>query len=359
MDKKATTESQPKCSGIQIWYESYNPKVYVCLDMDINLWRLDNQSNLAYLDIGLMIHDTFTVKKVNIYFPFKFGINKITNLGEKLGDLTTLQGVFNEDYSIKSSNKEIVVTDDNKREVFRIYSLDKTQDLNVEEQYNGTLVSFKPSGNRKNYANQPTTERHHKTYYRFRIEADNFFPFIERYQPKNSFFESAFIETEVIDVRINEKRNQNTSLIEAIQENKRFVLTNVHFIVITSLNDDIVSDGINLIYKRQLEADGFWRKYLEDYSYGRMSVYKANSIKYVENKNINIKDANNKTVKRYIEDFSCFAKVNYRKCNKKTISRYTLALLVSTIALTFISTSLYDMIKMLVEWLVDWLMHLF
>ena len=130
----------------------------------------------------------------------------------------------------------------------------------------------------------------------------------------------------------------------------------MHFFVITSLNDDVVSDGINLIYKRQLEAGGFWSKYLDDYSYERMSVYNANSFTYFENKNTSIKDADHKTIKRYIEDFSCFAKINYRKCNKKTVSRYLVVLLASTIALSFISNALYDNIKVLIDWLVNWLM---
>ena len=362
MKIKSNEKTRKNCSSIQIWYESALDDS-VDLELDINLWRLDNQNNTAYFDLGLKIHDSLKVARAYVYFPFVFDSSQITDLGDRLKDLDIVKGVFNEEYSVHLDRKHIVVQDTNTaEEKFRIYRMD-SRDLKVENDFNGvkgTVVSFAVSDGNNN----------HTLYYRFRIKVDELLPFIEHYQPKNSFFESAFIETEMIDVRINEKRNQDDNLIEHIAQNKRFILRDVHFFVMTSLKDDVVSDGKNLVYKRQLEMGGFWKDYLEDYPYGRMSVYKSNNVKYVKDKKSDqasksvpteITDQNDKLDQvdksnqdtYYIEDFDCFARVNYRKCNKKTIVRYSVTLLVSTIALTFISEALYDIIKWLVELFVN------
>ena len=195
-------KNKAKYSSIQIWYDSNVSNANVCLDVDINLWRLNSPKHQAYFDIGLLIRDIAPVNKVYIYFPFNFEYGNIVDLGEKLKTPEMVQGVFNEDLFVKEDNKEIIVSDSN-GERYRIYCLDVGEDLHVENKYDGTLVSFEVKKNEDD-------ESHRKSYYRFRVKAlkaQKFSPFIEHYKPKNSFFESAFIETEMIDVRINEKRN--------------------------------------------------------------------------------------------------------------------------------------------------------
>lgn len=367
------TKIKDKYSSIQIWYESNDSNTNVCLDVDINLWRLNSPKHRAYFDIGLLIRDIAPVNKVYIYFPFDFEHGNIVDLSEKLKTPEMVQGVFNEDYFVKADTKETIVLNSN-GERFRICFLDnKSEDIKVEKKYDGTLVSFDVRKNEED-------KSHRKSYYRFRIKdlkSKKFFPFIEHYKPKNSFFESAFIETEMIDVRINEKRNQNRNLIDDIKKVKqytRFVLTKVNFFVITSENDDVMSDGINMIYKRQLETGNFWTDYLENSKCKKMSVYKSNSVKYNKrqvftadddedednknnNKNNNSKNIKNKNgndnkrisynykEKDCIDDFSCFVKVKYRKCNIGTVFIYLLALFVSTLILSIICGVIYDSIK--------------
>ena len=56
-----------------------------------------------------------------------------------------------------------------------------------------------------------------------------------------------FVETELLDFRINEKRNQNMFLIETITEHQQFTLENINFFITTPIQDEVVSDGTNLI----------------------------------------------------------------------------------------------------------------
>ena len=67
-------------------------------------------------------------------------------------------------------------------------------------------------------------------YFRLRIMSNNYGTMFEKYKPKNSFFDSAFIETEIIDFRINEKRNQDSGLMETIDENNELYLKKLIFL---------------------------------------------------------------------------------------------------------------------------------
>lgn len=144
-----------------------------------------------------------------------------------------------------------------------------------------------------------------------------------------------FVETELLDFRINEKRNQNMFLIETIAEHQQFTLENINFFITTPIQDEVVSDGTNLIYKRQLEAGDFWKEYLGQ-SYERMSVYKNN----------NSFDGNE------IESFSVFSKIKYRKSNFLSILKYLLVLCAITVLFNTISNCIWHYIEPK-EWRMD------
>lgn len=323
--KKATI--QPVHNSIQIWYSSKN-NVDVELDLDINIWRLKNTKTDVFMDFGLKIEKASVVDKLFIYFPFLFDKSAIVDLGNTFENPQILKGIFNENYVISnntSNPKNILVKDDTTNgALFSVYKINVENDFSVENSYGGTIVSFDVKK-----AKQTETR-----YYRFRIATKEFSPFIEHHRPKNTFFESAFIETELLDFRINEKRNQDSSLIEKITENNRFKIKNINFFVMTSIKDEVISDGINLIYKRQLEMGDFWKPYLEA-NYEKMSVYKSNNVK--------------KNSQGNIDDFSCFARINYRKSNIFTIIKYLFVLLLITIVFTIISNVVWHYIEP-IEW---------
>lgn len=325
--RRKNKEVQPIHSSMQIWYTGEHNKDTI-LELDINLWRLEKIKNGIYMDFGLKIKKASDVEKVFIYFPFVFYKNEVLDLGTMFNDNKILKGIFNENYlvSINTTNpKNILVKDDISNEIlFAIYAFDVEKDIAIENMYGGTIMSFEVKR-----ASQTDAK-----YYRFRICLKEYSPFIEHYQPKNSFFESAFIETEMLDFRINEKRNQDPNLMERIIECNRFRITDINFFVMTSIKDEIISDGINLIYKRQLEMGEFWKSYLET-EYGRMSVYKCNNIK--------------KNQQEVIDDFSCFAKINYRKSNVKTIITYLLVLFIVTIVFSLVANIVSNVVWHYIE----------
>lgn len=289
------------------------------MQLDINIWRLDSSKKKILLDFGFKVFNTSAVKNIFIYFPFKITKDMVSDLGCKLENISILKGIFNENYSIQQDNKNIIVKDQDNNEQFSIYKFDIQENINIKDEYNGSVLSFSV----KDYGTKKVR------YYRFRLSLNECFPLINYYRPKNSFFESAFIETEVLDFRINEQRNQNEELLEKISENKRFVIEGINLFVMSPIKDELIADGINFEYKRQLEGNNFWAEYLNT-NYGEMSVYKCNK-------------ASGKSKK--FEDFNCFCKINYRKSNFLTILKYLGVLLVVTVVFSIVSNLLSELIN--------------
>ena len=307
---------EPISNSMQIWYSGQNGAK---LELDINVWRLKSFFRKTYIDFGMKISEPNKVEKVYIYFPFNVSKEKIEDLGGKLENQSTLKGIFNENFVPCTSEKNSKIIEvienknDTKKTKFSVYKL-SDEDFDIESgKFGGTLVSFKVKG-------EKTGTQVSDQYYRFRIFPKKYGTFVKRYRPQNSFFESAFIETEIVDFRIAEKRNQSENLLEAIAEGKTFEFKAINFFVMSPIHDEIMSDGVNIVYKRQLEEGHFWDDYLEQ-TYKKASVYKCKSPNEEE----------------LIEDFNCFFKIKYRKSNFLTILIYLIVLCVVTILLDAVS----------------------
>ena len=150
----------PIHNSLQIWYEGQEKAE---LQLDINVWRLKSiWERKIYLDFGIKILNPDKVKRVFVYFPF--GVNKanIMDLGKELENTSLLNGIFNENYTIQTHTKNIIVKDDMGNAFFSIYELDIEKDITLERSFSGTVMSFE------------VKESPNPKYYRFRIKAENY-----------------------------------------------------------------------------------------------------------------------------------------------------------------------------------------
>jgi hypothetical protein len=161
-------------------------------------------------------------------------------------------------------------------------------------------------------------------YIRFRIKCNDFGCIFKKIKPKNSFFESAFNENELIDFRLNEKRNQHETLINEIGKHKYLKIKKINFFVISPVEHDIKFNGSNLTYKRQLENNKYWKPYL-DSEYNNMIVYKVK-------------------IEKDIEDFSIYLNFQYRKSNLLTILKYMLILGLTAVIFNLIGSLVFKLI---------------
>lgn len=257
---------------LAIWFERKDTPTVLSdipsADFHFNLWKLKlnhkhsspskyNKRYGHFLDIGIKIKRINLVNKVFIYLPFQIKANSIKDLGKCLcSNPGIINVIFNENYKIigDPNSKMINVRNSVNAESFGIYALDESQDLEiVESSYdNGSLIKMKVSD---------IIPLSGEVYFRIRIRGEAIENFRTVYQPKNSLFQSAFSNTEIIDFRLNEKRNLNKSLLEDMGKKGMFNINKIHFLLLSLANDDYIYSHKPADACRVLEKD-IWKSYI-------------------------------------------------------------------------------------------------
>ncbi|HLP48660.1 MAG TPA: hypothetical protein VK186_10275 [Candidatus Deferrimicrobium sp.] len=326
---------------ISIWYKkkvdcTENEFEKVSLDLHFNFWKLKEKwsfkankvkrkwpftTDYAYfLDIGLKIKDFKFIDTVKLYFPFELKKDAIKDLGNfVVNDTSLVNAIFNEEYKIISiPNKKFSDLEhpDNKRN-FSIYCIDTNNDLVIEKKHNGSIVTL----------NVGTINCGNKEcYFRFRISSEFLRQFTHLYTPKNSLFQSAFIETEVIDLRLNEKRNLDQNLLEEMEREKMFKINKIHFLLLRNAEDNFVFAHHDTNTCRVLE-EKIWDKYI-DFKHKEKKIIAYHWKKTDDN-----------------HSFNAFVKIEFKRNNITTIIMYVLIILILSVTFNLLSSFLFDWIK--------------
>ena len=242
------------------------------LECHFNLWMLNNTNARqhgklgCFLDIGLMLTHAAELSHINIFVPDRVERSSIQDLGLAFRHKPELvSAVFNEDYgvSVGASEKNIGVQGVDGAALFDIYTLDLENDVSAESQFGGSTIRIRIPEHLKNK----------KHYYRIRLQC----AFVDQTgyvytPPASSILEGAFFQTELIDFRVNEKRNLPKSLLETVRENGGMHFTKTHFFLMREARDDYVFSD-KPPRGRQLEKDT-WKAYVgEDYSFEQITAY--------------------------------------------------------------------------------------
>jgi hypothetical protein len=303
---------------IAIWCSSAKTKsVSHSLEVHFNLWKLGKGRNAkCFLDIGIMIQDAIKVDHVNIFIPQPVAKPHIEDLGitfRKNPDLVST--LFNEDYRISSGAQEkiVEVLSINKIPIFYIYALDPDSDISIENAFGGSVIKIRIS--------QELADKKH--YYRIRLKNPYIDSISHIYTPPNSVLESAFSQTELVDFRINEKRNLNYSLLERIHSEGEVSFSKTHLFLMREASDDYVYSHKPPNDSRQLEAD-LWKSYIDgDYLFDKMIAYHWKET-----------DTHH--------SFSAFIKFRYTRCSFWTIVIFLIIIIIigtlSGLAANFLSS---------------------
>ncbi|MHB8085740.1 MAG: hypothetical protein ACYDHZ_07930 [Dehalococcoidia bacterium] len=258
------------------------------LECHFNLWMLNgikHQKDIKlnnFLDIGIMLTRAEKSKYINIFIPDQVDPSNIQDLGHIFKDNTGLiSAIFNEDYEIstRANEKTIEVKNGEMTPLFDIYMLDIANDISIEKQFGGSTIQIRI----------PEYLKNKKHYYRIRLKC----AFVEQIgyvytPPASSVLEGAFFETELIDFRVNEKRNLPSSLLETVNQNGNIHFTKTHFFLMREASDDYIFS-----HKppggRQLEKD-IWKTYVgEDYSFKQITAYHWKEVAMHDSFNIFVK----------------------------------------------------------------------
>jgi len=267
------------------------------------LWKLGKRKNAhCFLDIGLMIKDATKVDHVNIFIPQPVASSDIEDLGitfRRNPDLVST--LFNEDYRISSGAQEkiVEVLSVDRIPFFYIYVLDLDSDVSVENTFGGSIIKIRI----------PLELADKKHYYRIRLKNPYVDSISRIYTPPNSVLESAFSQTELVDFRINEKRNLNGSLLERIHSEGEVSFNKTHLFLMREASDDYVYSHKPPNASRQLEVD-LWKGYIGgDYPFDNMIAYHWKET-----------DTHH--------SFSAFAKFRYIRCNPFTIATFIIIIVI-------------------------------
>jgi hypothetical protein len=258
---------------LAIWYKPkpLKPKEELGIELHLNLWKLNKKNGRKivgiknFLDIGIMIEKPDNVANIYIFLPFRITKSKIEDLGRYFKNNDLLDAIFNQRLNaIPSDQPKTLSINDHDKNKFFIYMIDIKNDVRMPaKNYGGSIINIKVS----------IGEDIKPIYYRIRINSDKLEGLYTRYKPESQWLESHYTNNELIDFRVNEKRNLDNSLLEEMHNSGEVFFNNVEYFVMREFKYDYVSSHQEMIRSRKLEAD-LWKPYVgNDCECGNIIAY--------------------------------------------------------------------------------------
>jgi len=324
-------------SSIAIWFSprASGPKRPYLIEAHFNLWRLRNKRLRKieqFLDIGLMVEDSNDINSFNLFVPFVVK-ERIRDLGKSLETTSAIQAVFNEPWCAVAypGISTIQVMDFDKKDIFQVYKLNE-KDLEVRQAYGGSVLKL-----------QVPDSLQTKTYFRFRIYMPDLWPITKEEKPSNSWLESAFFVTEIIDFHVNEKRNLSEELLRAMHDEGTVSFTKTHLFLMRYNNYDHIFSHPFPVDARTLEQT-IWTDYIgTDYACDQILAYHWRH-KYEGKVNANdaLVSKPGDLGSQGFNSFNVFTKFRFQKANVTTILIFLAGLLVIGIIGGSIANWLYN-----------------
>lgn len=252
--------------------KSINAKIHV------NLLKIKNEKTSCFLDFGLLF--PIDIKELRFYFPFYIEIKDVEDLGSLLAkNNDVLDLIFHTDMSTSSFGQNCytyVQSSNEEDSSFALYQLGennlniKHTNTSVSQQMQGTILNVQLKGE---YSFSPACQDCEKKdkskpkncYIRFRIPVSNRNMDIFRHSANISddLFQSAFSKIDMIDFRINDRREIDKKVLETLEDGsyKAFQFEEAHFFYVADSKENIRNGSV--IHKdcRIMERER-WNDYL-------------------------------------------------------------------------------------------------
>ena len=305
-------------------------KEHFSVKVNINLWtQCGWDDETPVLDIGLMLSHLSDAKKIRLYLPFQVEKEDLEDLCECLSkDANLLGAVFNEPYrsaDVTSNSKkvEVMKEGDAKKTEFILYKLDFLSPNDVKlipyKKNKGTYLEFDPHFI-KGTTNDVSCDQY---YLRFRIRTPLLKECVREYKAPNRYFETLVNSTYMVDIRFNNTRSMERSLVQEMTAQDGWSLAPInglHFLLMTKVDVDV---DANFGSSRVLEKD-IWDKYVNLSDKEKRKT--EDIIAYHSSKKLQ-KDAMSVNEKGDIGSWEFFTRLKAGKCGPITIIPYALLLI--------------------------------
>lgn len=251
------------------------------IEVHFNIWR-DLSDGIDVLDVGFKFDDPRTIQRLYFYLPAHLEKNSIEDLSKVLNDSKTLSAVFNDTLLC---NPIVSATFEAKKEgtgrtVFHVCSINIESDVGVQhileaDGSKGTIILFED-----NFFLSMNKLGDYYFRFRIRLKAELANLFSENHMPKDRIFHSAFSKTDIVELRLNERRNFGQVLRRQYPKMISPIIRAVHYVLICEIDTELTRSHADFHKMRRLEPN-LWDNYINHIGHAypeKMVIYHWKSI---------------------------------------------------------------------------------
>lgn len=318
--------------SIGVWYD-LEEEEFPQLEFHINLWNLKKgkKNPMPFIDFGIGISDFRKIKSLDILLPFNVDESEIDDLYEYVKKPDTARLIFNEvECEVSSKDRYAVIKSDNFEKSKLLINIKKENALESFVNCNNDGDTMCLSINFEELKKDDKFIACNDLYLRFRVNSESikktlFCPI----HKKNWFLESGFVETQIVDIKINQERNLPHSICKDYRLNKYKFATfkKIHLLVMSDSGDDV--DSLSGMYECRKLEEHEWDSYLGN-NYDVTNILAYHWKEKSQNGN-------------GVSNFSKLIRISTASTNMKVIITYVLVV----ILLGVVGGGLLELIKLL------------
>ncbi len=258
--------------SIAIWHDArddgangYAPRV----EIHVNIWKGDRRNisqRFHLFDIGFRFKEIRSLQTLSISLPFVIQKNQIVDLFSTMHDSSTLSAIFNETLSageFRDGGQIFAALDERQKVQFYVSSCSEAdRSLATSESNNEKNSIIMVSDRLFDRLRQKVGDHYFRL--RVRVPFDEENSFISDVHPKDSAFLSTISAKEIVEFRLNERRNFSTVIREKLSGNADLIdISAVHYFLIRDMTAEMTQSHTSFKKMRRLEP-GIWDNYLRD-----------------------------------------------------------------------------------------------
>ncbi|MBP0440509.1 hypothetical protein [Tianweitania sediminis] len=260
--------------SIAVWHDTfpidaagYAPRA----EVHINIWRNGQRKKHKHFDlfdIGFRFEELRALRSLSISLPFVAEPEQVNDLFEVMHDTSTLSAIFNQTLipgSMVDGGKCFEASEpESKRVQFFVWrcSDDELQYSTIDgDGETGTIINI--SDKFFNRMRQNVGDHYFRIRIKVPIGVEN--GFVSAINPKDSAFLSTISTSEIIEFRLNERRNFSPAIRERLQAKDCTLIdiSAVHYFLIRDMGVEMTQSHTSFRKMRRLEPI-IWNRYLAD-----------------------------------------------------------------------------------------------
>jgi len=255
--------------SLAVWCEASHQSAEPATDLHFNLWR-DLPGSPDVLDVGFNFKHPHSFAKLHFYVPAEISVKDVRDLSDVLEDDQTLSAVFNDTLHVGDRDENAFNAMLGTKIAYRIARLRFAEHVSFREikesSGGGTVVSF----GGPLFQSMP---EHGSHYIRIRLTLSGNLGrvFSDDFDPSDRIFLSGFFRTDVVEFRVNERRNFGRSLREKYPNMAMPKIGAIHYFLVRSIATELITSHADFRKVRRLEPL-LWERYLQ--GLGRVSAEK-------------------------------------------------------------------------------------